>query len=134
MIKHRGGVRITRPEALNLNLAKYRVLGRQILGDRSVWFYGSHHSAERAIRRLRYLWSLIDEDTGFFRRGVRGADIKVYRIAPPSVEYSRFWIEDDEGVNVTRKLLTQFIHDSNNDKKKKLIEWATEEIIRRGAG
>ena len=64
-------------------------------------------------------------------------EVKVYRIfhAPEDTEFSDFWIEDvGTSNNVTKKLLAQFVHDPVNIKRKKMIMWATEEIIRRGTG
>lgn len=115
-----------KPEIENyMRLAKYRVLGQPLSGMGSVWFYGSHHSAEKAILRLRYLG-------GTLRRGLRGVKIKLYRYAdtPKRAGHVRFWIES-ESEEVTRRLLSQFIHDPSNEKNVEMIEWATEEIMRR---
>lgn len=61
----------------------------------------------------------------------RFQETKNYLSLPEHLRTNGFWIGDAKGDDVTLKLLSWFIHNPNNKKKKKMILWATEEILRR---
>lgn len=107
---------------------KYVVLGRPKTVT-AVLRYGFYRNVNNAVHQLR--------DAERANDTILSKHIKVYRYAHSAkdTESSNFWIENEStSDNVTKKLLRQFIHDPSNRKRKKMIMWATEEIIRRGDG
>lgn len=116
-------------ETLAEDLIKYRVLGRPSPSVVSIWRYGAFPSADGAIRRLKHLKSATkDSIHRLSDRGVVKANQFMYM--PQDAKYVDYWIENEGLNNVTLELLTQFIHDPKNKGKKKMIEWAAEEVLR----
>lgn len=107
---------------------KYVVLGKSSVAV-TVLRYGVCRDANNAIHRLR------DAERGNIKPPSKRIKIYRYLHSPKDTEFGNFWIEDEStSNNVTKKLLVQFIHDPVNRKRKKMIMWATEEVIRRGEG
>lgn len=92
----------------------YRVLGiLKVSGEDRIWCYGSRNSAKRAVCVLKNL-----------------KKTKRYLRLPEDLRDNGFWIENWKGDDVTRKLLSRFILSPHNAKRKKMIAWATEEILK----
>lgn len=106
---------------------KYMILGKAA-ATVTVLRYGVYRNADNAVHRLR------DTERGDIKRPSKRIKIHRYLHNPQDTESCSFWIEDQDANNVTKKLLKQFIHNPVNRKMKKMLAWATEQIILRGEG
>lgn len=112
-------------------IQQYRVLGRPMPGIVAIWEYGIHCDAEAAIRRLKKLTSMTGEEAIRQLRNARIVKANPDAYIPKDTKYVDYWIERyPSGVNMTRELLAEFVHNPANKRKKKTIAWAVEETLR----